>query len=354
MMKSDLRNIAHITVNSRNKTIYPDNSVIPGEMKPYIEKMVEQAMTSGVVSVMDTEDGSVEAQCVIDWENGVYMARLYIKGFPEMILAETAGALTMTAGKKILNKMKVFFKASWGINARPIKCSHEVFICDVLFPSVMFTPWFTQRSGNFTKCFGIRMLEMLSWYKAIKETEISSETVRDGMILCCEEEPNRVGLMESKDYAIFDTDCDGIMMKIFFDNLTQTEVKAFATAKLIGTSVVNLDAVSLLAVKIGNLNWFAVPISPRLTECLKKFGGSGIDNNIRLKLVLSDARTGKTEWALGVTYTGEWYENLISTLKKQEGKITDRNEYDMALERIYSNYSIQHVVEMIESEESEK
>ena len=169
-MKSDLRNIAHITVNSRNKTIYPDNSVIPGEMKPYIEKMVEQAMTSGVVSVMDTEDGSVEAQCVIDWENGVYMARLYIKGFPEMILAETAGALTMTAGKKILNKMKVFFKASWGINARPIKCSHEVFICDVLFPSVMFTPWFTQRSGNFTKCFGIRMLEMLSWYKAIKET----------------------------------------------------------------------------------------------------------------------------------------------------------------------------------------
>ena len=54
-MKSDLRNIAHITVNSRNKTIYPDNSVIPGEMKPYIEKMVEQAMTSGVVSVMDTE-----------------------------------------------------------------------------------------------------------------------------------------------------------------------------------------------------------------------------------------------------------------------------------------------------------
>lgn len=49
-----------------------------------------------------------------------------------------------------------------------------------------------------------------------------------------------------------------------------------------------------------------------------------------------------------------WYENLISTLKKQEGKITDRNEYDMALERIYSNYSIQHVVEMIESEESEK
>ena len=174
------------------------------------------------------------------------------------------------------------------------------------------------------------------------------------MILCCEEEPNRVGLMESKDYAIFDTDCDGIMMKIFFDNLTQTEVKAFATAKLIGTSVVNLDAVSLLAVKIGNLNWFAVPISPRLTECLKKFGGSGIDNNIRLKLVLSDARTGKTEWALGVTYTGEWYENLFSTLKKQEGKITDRNEYDMALERIYSNYSIQHVVEMIESEESEK
>ncbi len=113
-MKSDLRNIAHITVNSRNKTIYPDNSVIPGEMKPYIEKMVEQAMTSGVVSVMDTEDGSVEAQCVIDWENGVYMARLYIKGFPEMILAETAGALTMTAGEKNIEQDESIFQSVMG------------------------------------------------------------------------------------------------------------------------------------------------------------------------------------------------------------------------------------------------
>lgn len=55
-----------------------------------------------------------------------------------------------------------------------------------------------------------------------------------------------------------------------------------------------------------------------------------------------------------IRLTKKWHEDLNTALVKQEDRVMDRNEYDRAVERIYSNYSIQHVVERLESVKSEE
>ena len=129
--------------------------------------------------------------------------------------------------------MEKFHEASWDEAAPAVKYPTGPFICDCVFSSIILAPrlW----DGDFTKCFGIYMLNMLSQYEAMQKMEESSETVRDSMILGCETKPVRDGLRENQEYVIFDTDRDGIVMKIFLNNLTQTEVKEFATGVIIYT-----------------------------------------------------------------------------------------------------------------------
>ncbi|MDE7430429.1 MAG: hypothetical protein K2N34_00690 [Lachnospiraceae bacterium] len=171
MKKDVVKNIAHITVNSKDVVVYPDDSVIFDEMKPVMRDMVEQAKETGIVSVMDSIFGSIKVHCVLDLVKGAYMASLYYEEAPEMLLLETAGALNAEAGKEIWEYMRGLYKVSWEKNAPDIKCPKEPFICDLLFPNILLTPWITRWTGDFTKCFGISILNMMLQYKKIMEME---------------------------------------------------------------------------------------------------------------------------------------------------------------------------------------
>ena len=169
-----VRNVTHITVNSGDAVVYPNDSVIFDEMKPVMQDMVEQARETGIISVMDDEYGRFSARCTLDLEKGIYTATLYNEEAPELSLLETAGVLNAEAGKEIWEQMKELHKASWRMEAPNMKCPKEPFICDLFYLPVIFTPWIARWSGDFTKCFGISMLNMMLQYKKMPVTEESS------------------------------------------------------------------------------------------------------------------------------------------------------------------------------------
>jgi len=49
MINIYLNNIQHINVNSGETVEYPDGSVLPDGVRTDMERMVEQAVTSGIV-----------------------------------------------------------------------------------------------------------------------------------------------------------------------------------------------------------------------------------------------------------------------------------------------------------------
>ena len=73
MAKKNFKNIVHITMNTKETVILPIDSVKLDWMKFDIERMVGQAMTSGMVSVVDDEDACIKAKCDLNLENGTYM-----------------------------------------------------------------------------------------------------------------------------------------------------------------------------------------------------------------------------------------------------------------------------------------
>ena len=347
MINIYLNNIQHINVNSGETVEYPDGSVLPDGVRTDMERMVEQAVTSGIVSVMDNKYGSIEARCFVDLEKGRYTATLYYKEMPEELLLETAGSINAEYGEMTCEYFKKFHEASWDEAAPAVKYPTGPFICDCVFSSIILAPrlW----DGDFTKCFGIYMLNMLSQYEAMQKMEESSETVRDSMILGCETKPVRDGLRENQEHVIFDTDRDGIVMKIFLNNLTQTEVKEFATGVIIYTGMAHLEDISFFAVRVGKLNWIAVPCRPGLTRCLTRLDNPETGNRIPLKIVLSDAESGEKRWVTSVGLRGPLCRQAL-----KEGEKLGRKEYDRELERVLSSYSVQHIVKQLEPMESQK
>ena len=354
MAKKNFKNIVHITMNTKETVVLPIDSVKLDWMKFDIERMVGQAMTSGMVSVVDDEDACIKAKCDLNLENGTYMATLFLKGYPQMPLMVTAGTLTAEVMKKLWSLMKSHWRLGWGYEAPYMKSPRAPYICDVFFNDMFFLgPYIMTWMRDFAKCFGIYMLKMLSQYKEMQKM-VSSEAVREGTIMRCSTEHEKSGSMEKQDHVAFNVDHDGIVMKISFNNLTQTEIKEFATGKDLNIGLTDLEGISMFAVKAGNLNWIAVPYIPCLSECVKKFNVWNKDSSIRLKLVLDEGETGKAKWVRSIRLTKKWHEDLNTALVKQEDRVMDRNEYDRAVERIYSNYSIQHVVERLESVKSEE
>lgn len=179
MKNKEVRNIAHITINTGDVVVHPDDSVIFGGMKSVMKDMVKQAKTSGIVSVMKDKFGSIEARCVV--VQGAYMVTLYNKDMSGMPLLETAGALNAEAGKEVWKHMKELYKETWGMDIPDIKCPGEAFICDLLYPTIALLPWVTRWTGDFTKCFGISMLKMLSRNETAKEMEKSPEIMGDNI-----------------------------------------------------------------------------------------------------------------------------------------------------------------------------
>lgn len=157
MKKEKIKNVSYINLNFGNVMKCRDDSVIPDKMKPVMEKMVKQAKTSGKIYIMN----GIEAKCVIEEENHVYEATLYYSGCSMMPLLQTAGALDEKAGRELWRNVRGLYPVFWNGEAPDIKCPKAPYICDLLFPFIRLTPEILIWTGDFTRNFGISVLEMM-------------------------------------------------------------------------------------------------------------------------------------------------------------------------------------------------
>lgn len=202
MEKNGFNDITHVSLNGGGMVVYPDALEILDRTELTMEEIVEQQVAAGeFCRLLKNHQYSIGTRCTTDFEKGTYIASLYIKEKPEILLMETAGALNEAAGKEIWERMRRVYKASWGENAPHIECPKEPFIYDCWFPGIVFEQWIPLTSRVLAKRYGIQMLNMLSQHgcKAEKWEQEYKEAVEkaDAMGL-----PALTGMEKQVQYAV--------------------------------------------------------------------------------------------------------------------------------------------------------
>lgn len=155
-----IRNINHVTLTSGNIMQYKDDSVVAQKTKTFIYDMALKAIENGTVDVID----GVKLECVVDLKEKIYMATMFVDEPLYLPLIETSGAVDRQGGKFLWTLMKDLHKKASKEEAS-ILCPETPFICDIIYPSGIHRVDVFIWSGDFTKCFGIEMLKILSGCK---------------------------------------------------------------------------------------------------------------------------------------------------------------------------------------------
>lgn len=172
MEKKKLQNITHLTLNTGDIVIYEDDSVIMDSTKPYMRKLTKQLRKLGKAPVPGDFNPDMALKCLSLTKCG-YIAALHIKTMSQVPLIITAGSLTAEDGRSAWEVVWDLHKTIWEDSpqamkllcrpdVRNIKCPQAPFICDLLCPAILLRPHITKWTGDFTKCLGITMLQMLS------------------------------------------------------------------------------------------------------------------------------------------------------------------------------------------------
>lgn len=158
-----MKNINHVTFNTGNNVQYKDDSVIVKRVRPIIQEMVVEAAQKRVIEIVD----DVKLNCVIVPEEKVYTATLFVDELVYTPLIETAGAVDEHGAEFLWPQMENLFHTVYGMKT-PATCPKTPFISDIVYWPAIFRGDVLKWSGDFTKCFGIEMLKMLSGCKERK------------------------------------------------------------------------------------------------------------------------------------------------------------------------------------------
>lgn len=158
-----MKNINHVTFNTGNNVQYKDDSVIMKRVQPIIQEMVIDAIKKREIEIVD----GVKLECVINPEKKTYIATLFVDKPFYLPLIKTAGAVDEYGAEHLWPIMEKLFERVYGMKT-PAICPKAPFISDIVYWSAIFRNDVTEWSGDFTKCFGIEMLKMLSGCKERK------------------------------------------------------------------------------------------------------------------------------------------------------------------------------------------
>ena len=158
-----MKYINHVTLNTGNNVQYKDDSVITKRVQPMIQEMVIEAIKNREIEIVD----GIKLDCVINPEEKSYMATIFVDKPLYLPLIKTAGAVNECGAENLWPIMERLFQNVYGMKT-PAICPKTPFICDVVYWSAIFRTDVTEWSGDFTKCFGIEMLKMLSGSKERK------------------------------------------------------------------------------------------------------------------------------------------------------------------------------------------
>lgn len=335
--ENTMKKISHITINTGHVAQYEDDSVIMDEVRAEIQNMVRSAKETGVAEVLD----GIVVEYVEDSEFGIYMATLYKDGIIPLI--ETSGATTKEAAEYLWDKMLNLHKTMWGRNIKSMKCPKPPFICDLLFPSLILAPNITEWTGDFTKCFGIEALKALKNEDSNIEEEPEDEIVQMQDFIVGKVYQEVIGHQEG---MLFDVDDSGIMVKVFFENPTNNEIKQFDVDKPFEMKLVELRNIIFPLLKFGNLQWMDAPYSVHLSKNLTHLEVPTEETGLAMHIALYDTHTGKLCSNRIIGLSTNMSKKLIKIINEQKQKTFDRKEHDRNIRNVYAAYPTKKLVQM--------
>lgn len=147
----------------------------------------------------------------------------------------------------------------------------------------------------------------------------------------------------------FDINDRGAELRVFFNNPTQVEVEQFKSGNGFEIRFVELYGVIMFAIKIGNLNWMDAPYTPHLSINLTNLDVLNEKQDLLMTLILVDAVTGEIKYLRLLGLPEKFSRKLFAVMKRQKEKDFDIVEYAKTIERIYSDYSIEHIAIMCDA-----
>lgn len=146
--------------------------------------------------------------------------------------------------------------------------------------------------------------------------------------------------------VIFDLADDCATLLVFFADPTQEEISQFKNESRFEIKSIEICGILIMTVKIGNLNWMDVPYSPHLSKNLTNLKAIGDSQGLALTIMLIDTVTGEIKHIRLIGLSNMFSKQLFDIIKKQKIKKFDTIEYNNVLNRIYSVYSTEQIVNM--------
>ena len=144
----------------------------------------------------------------------------------------------------------------------------------------------------------------------------------------------------------FDILDDGAVMLVFFQEPTQKEISQFKSDKNFEIRFTELYGIIMVTAKIGNLDWMDAPYTPHLSKNLTKFQIPNKGQGLGLTLILIDAISGRVEHIRSIGLSESFTRKLFAYAMEEKMNSFDRQEFDHNLQRIYSSYTTEQIVNL--------
>lgn len=138
----------------------------------------------------------------------------------------------------------------------------------------------------------------------------------------------------------------GAVLKVFFNEPTQNEIKQFQSGEPFEIRVTELYDVIMFTFKFGCLNWMDAPYNPHLSKDLNGLELLEEGQGLALTIVLVDTKTGIIKNMRLVSLSTYFTKSLFKYILDSKSKPFDLNQYDETIDRINASYSTERLIKL--------
>lgn len=334
-----MKKISHVVINTEFTAQYEADSIIKNNMeRTLVKENVEYAKRTGKIILANGALVEYEE----NKELGIYIVNLY-KDQKIMPLLRTVGTITEAGAKYLWDKMLVMHNNMYTPCIKKMSCPKPPFICDVIFPTIIYTPEAMEWMGVFSSIFGVEALKALE-----KEIPNASQKSEDEIVQMQDFTVGKVyeeaiGYQEG---ILFDVNDSGILVKVFFENPTNNEIEQFNADMPFEMKLVELRNIIFPLLKFGNLQWMDAPYSVHLSKNLDHLEVPTEGNGLAMQIALYDTHTGKLCNNRVIGLSTKMSKKLIKIINEQKQKPFDRREYDRNIRDVYATYPTKKLLQM--------
>lgn len=345
-----IKNINHITLNTRHNAQYKDDSVMSKEDKKMFAEIVDNAIKEQCIEIAD----GISLMCSINLEKKSYMATMVADEPFGIPLLTTSGAVDEQDAERSWTLQKELYEMLF-YEEPSVICPQTPFISDVLYPGLYSRDDVTKWSGYFTKSFGIEMIKRLSEYGGNLQTEKKEEII---MMREEKKKEEQMVMMSSEvgktyqsafghpDGVYFDVDDCGITLDIYFSNATKHEIEQIGAGNAFEMKLTQLRGIIFPLFKFGDLNWVDAPYNVHLSRGLTRLAVPEDGVGFSMLVRLFDPTTGKLCCTRLISLSTEMSRKLIDMIAEQKKEQFNRMNYDNRIKSIFDAYTTKKMVKM--------